>query len=321
MAPKSTTEPPTQEQDFLQELQPEEQRTLLDTIDKLRDLKLDGIKLPQLVVVGDQSCGKSSVLDAISGVRFPSKPGTCTTFATEVILRKDSNKSGQVSIQPGNCDPQLEAKLRSFNSGDCSSVEDVPLLIKKAAQHIQKVCGYDPEDPQILDHRLKVRVTGPNVPPLTLVDLPGIIHTERNRRGGENEKTAVLQMVKEYMRNEQAIILTVVSAKYDHPIQAILTHAREADPEFKRTFGIITQPDEPRGSAAEAYISLAKGENSSWRQPWHVVRNRSEEVRASSWHNALDFAHRDLAIGDELSGERSARRDILFYRGQLASAS
>ncbi|KAH8743124.1 hypothetical protein F5883DRAFT_357059, partial [Diaporthe sp. PMI_573] len=47
----------------------------------------DLVALPQLAVCGDQSTGKSSVLEAITGFPFPRQEGLCTRFPTEIILR------------------------------------------------------------------------------------------------------------------------------------------------------------------------------------------------------------------------------------------
>jgi hypothetical protein len=69
----------------LQALQSADQRKVLDIVDKLRRTGLSGVvELPQLVVCGDQSSGKSSVLEAITEIPFPRKENLCTRFATEV---------------------------------------------------------------------------------------------------------------------------------------------------------------------------------------------------------------------------------------------
>ena len=83
----------------LQDLQTQEQIRLLDVIDALRAEGLsEYTALPQLIVCGDQSSGKSSVLEAISGVPFPRKDTLCTRFATEVILRRAKEEAIVVSL-------------------------------------------------------------------------------------------------------------------------------------------------------------------------------------------------------------------------------
>lgn len=70
-------------------------------IDKLRKLGIRDVVLPQLVVVGDQSSGKSSVLEAITDFPFPRKLGLCTRFATNIILRRSAISSISISIIGG----------------------------------------------------------------------------------------------------------------------------------------------------------------------------------------------------------------------------
>lgn len=61
----------------------------LEKIDQLFACNLgEYIDLPQLVVVGDQSSGKSSVLEGLTKLPFPRDSWLCTRFATHIIFRR-----------------------------------------------------------------------------------------------------------------------------------------------------------------------------------------------------------------------------------------
>lgn len=97
----------------MENLRTVEQLQLLDLVDSLRAEGLSEFTaLPQLIVCGDQSCGKSSLLEAISGVPFPRKDNLCTRFATEVILRRAPDSEIKVSLV---CFSSDVVKLHVFN--------------------------------------------------------------------------------------------------------------------------------------------------------------------------------------------------------------
>lgn len=70
----------------------------------------------QIVVVGDQSSGKSSLLEALTGIRFPIASTLCTRFATQISFRKSPDSKITVTILPAkSSDAARKAKLRAFS--------------------------------------------------------------------------------------------------------------------------------------------------------------------------------------------------------------
>lgn len=67
-----------------------------------------------MVVVGDQSAGKSSVLESLTGFQFPRSATLCTRHATEIVCRREPTESVVVSIIPHNPSPEQEKVAREF---------------------------------------------------------------------------------------------------------------------------------------------------------------------------------------------------------------
>lgn len=95
---------------------------LLDKIDKLFACNVgEYINLPQLVVVGDQSSGKSSVLEGLTRLAFPRDSGLCTRYATQIIFRRteDSLRKISASIIPGpDVDDERASALKDWAADD-----------------------------------------------------------------------------------------------------------------------------------------------------------------------------------------------------------
>ncbi|KFA79783.1 hypothetical protein S40288_00703 [Stachybotrys chartarum IBT 40288] len=252
---------------------------LLDSIDSLRSQGISHyISLPQIIVCGDQSSGKSSVLEAISGVPFPVKSNLCTRFPTELVLRKTQHTGVNVSIIPhhsrSDADKTSLAKFRE----SLDDFEKLPALIDaaKTAMGIVTLGNAFSKD------LLRIEVSGPDRPQLTIVDLPGLIHSE-NRHQSADDVSLINEVVQTYMKEPRSIILAVVSAKNDYANQIVLKLAREADRHGKRTMGVITKPDTllPGSESQKDYIALAKNLDVEFRLGWHVLRNTDSE--AGTW--------------------------------------
>jgi GTP-binding protein EngB required for normal cell division len=252
----------------LEELQ-HGQRDLIDAIDKLRSLGVGGIvELPQIIVVGDQSSGKSSVLEAISQVKFPSKQGICTRFATQLSLRRSTTTSVRVSIPNSTVD---QSELQRLNNSDFDK-DRIPDIIEEAKTIMADKIGKD----GISEDILQIDVAGPDMCPLTLVDLPGF-YSSATKDQSEKGIRIVDRLAHHYMSQKSSIILTVVSGKYDIALQTVLKRVAKLDPKGHRTMGIITKADFVRGDSE--FLTLARNEQPQYRfgLGWHALRNRTED--------------------------------------------
>src|SRR5947207_5950308 len=107
-------------------------------IQALRDCGTEEvIKLPKIAVIGNQSAGKSSLIEAISQVRLPRASGTCTRCPMEVFLRRGEAKTPnqwncKVSLRFEHDEGIQKPRLGMFEFGRTTTKEDVALLLRRA---------------------------------------------------------------------------------------------------------------------------------------------------------------------------------------------
>lgn len=262
----------------LQQLGGSEHSQIIDLIEKMRASQMSQyVDLPQLAVCGDQSSGKSSVLQAIAEIPFPQNSTTCTRFATEVIMRRAPMESVSIRIcshRPNARSPELVSRQQNFGSGvtDLQSVGVLAELIDNAHQAMDFSGGSSTRDSGFSRDVLRIEIAGPGRTPLVLVDLPGLIQVG-------DDAQIITELVEEYMSNPRTIILAIVTASNDLENQIILKKAKLFDPQGVRTLGIITKPDKlDKGSNLEKrFVGLAKNTDSVVRFDlgWHVLMNGS----------------------------------------------
>lgn len=266
----------------LEDLQTDEQRQVLDTVAQVRKCGLESIlSLPQLVVCGDQSAGKSSVLEALTEIPFPRSDNLCTRFATEIVLRRANSNSLTIKIIPDSKRPANEQTPFKAFKESITNFDELPRIMK-AATNIMDI-GAGNSGPQIKAFArdvLSIEIEGPTRPQLTLVDIPGLIQTS-TKGITKADVELVAEITDQYIKQSRTICLAVVSAAGDPANQSILTKVREVDSDGDRTLGIITKPDTlPSGSESEAaYIELARNHDIFFKLGWHVLKNRKFEER------------------------------------------
>ncbi|KAJ0306107.1 hypothetical protein Brms1b_010558 [Colletotrichum noveboracense] len=282
----------------LEDLQTDDQRKILDTITQLRKCGLDGIlSLPEIVVCGDQSAGKSSVLEALTEIPFPRNDNLCTRFATEISLRRELTESLTVRVIPDPDRSQEDQKRIKDFSESITDFKDLPFIIN-AATKVMGIGNGGSSSPQpdqtpasaFSKDTLSIEINGPNRPQLTLIDIPGLIQSA-TKGVSETDVAMVTEITDRYIKRPRTICLAVVSATNDAANQPILQRVRRFDPQGERTLGVITKPDQlPKGSGSESkFLELARNEDVFFKLGWHVIRNRRFD------ENGFSFEERNAA--------------------------
>jgi GTPase SAR1 family protein len=265
----------------LEELQTDEQRQVLDTVAHVRKCGLEGIlSLPQLVVCGDQSAGKSSVLEALTEIPFPRNDNLCTRYATEIILRRSASSTLTIKVIPDSNRPSSEQEEIKRFEETITDFGDLPRIMNKAmdVMGISNSSTATSSASAFAKDTLSIEIEGPSRPQLTLVDIPGLIQTS-TKGVTDADVDLVAEITNRYISQPRTICLAVVSATNDAANQPILRKVRQVDPQGDRTLGIITKPDRlPAGSGSEAkFLELARNEDVFFKLGWHVLKNRSFE--------------------------------------------
>ncbi|XP_075104932.1 dynamin-related protein 3A-like isoform X2 [Nicotiana tabacum] len=213
--------------------------SVIPLINKLQDIfaplgdiddRLTGLRLPQVAVIGSQSSGKSSVLEALVGRDFlPRGTDICTRRPLLLQLEKrtigvgdnDSREYGEFGHLP-------DKRFYDFSDIRCE-------ILVETAKEVGVNKG-------VSDKQIRLKICSPNVLNITLVDLPGISKVPVGDQPSDIE-ARIRNMIMSYIKQETSIILAVSPANADLANSDALQMAKEVDPTGTRTIGVITKLD------------------------------------------------------------------------------
>ncbi|KAI1450198.1 P-loop containing nucleoside triphosphate hydrolase protein [Annulohypoxylon stygium] len=241
----------------------------------------------KLVVVGDQSSGKSSVLEGLTGFGFPRDAELCTRYATQITCRRESEESINVSImsQP-DASPYEQERVKKFHRTlKTMNEESLAELFREAndAMGIKSSTKSTSPDgtnlPAFSEHILKIEKLGPDEEHFTVIDVPGIFRKETEGVTTENDIELVRNMVKNYMKDTRTIILAIIPANVDPATQEILKLAKSADPSMTRTMAVLTKPDLAIESTMKNIaIQHVLGKRGDLSLGYYIVKNRGPDA-------------------------------------------
>ncbi|KAL3435238.1 P-loop containing nucleoside triphosphate hydrolase protein [Aspergillus tetrazonus] len=270
-------------------------------IDELHKLGLSSdIKLPELVVVGDQSTGKSSVLQAITEISFPVKQDTCTRFPVKISFRQTATvtvPAVKATITPGRLtakDDAFRARTKDFcMESETLTQEVLRDMIDKATECIFQEDTVKSD--RLSDAVLRIERSGPDEMHWSIVDLPGLIrnggltkgHTNGTLTNGSSSTHNMVPsdtdgaiaeaVVREYMQNERNIVLLVVD-DVDVRRQRSLEIAQSIPGLQSRSIGVLSKCDKREEGSGEWMVSLLQNKRIPnvpyLNHGWFGIRNR-----------------------------------------------
>lgn len=214
---------------------------LIPVINKLQDVfntvGADIIQLPQIVVVGTQSSGKSSVLESLVG-RDILPRGTGIVTRRPLILQLvhiDSDDRRKTNEENG-IDGEEWGKFLHTKNKIYTNFDEIRHEIEAETERVSGINKGISDDP------IHLKIFSPHVVNLTLVDLPGITKVPV----GDQPKDIEIQikdLIFKYISNPNSIILAVTAANTDMATSESLKVAREVDPDGRRTLAVVTKLD------------------------------------------------------------------------------
>ncbi|XP_068616811.1 dynamin-1-like protein [Brachionichthys hirsutus] len=226
---------------------------LVPTINRLQEVFLtvgaEIVQLPQIVVVGCQSSGKSSVLESLVGRDFLPR-GSGVVTRRPLVLQLINVAPLQERLQLGSGNDVKKTPQSSFpgvRAEEWGTFLHCKNQIFTDFQEIRREIEAETErssgnNKGITSEPIYLKLYSPRVLSLSLVDLPGITKVPVGDQP-EDIEAQVQEMILSFISNPNALILAVSPANSDLATSDALKLAREVDPDGRRTLLVVSKLD------------------------------------------------------------------------------
>ena len=257
----------------------EELSTIFKILDDVRDdleQMLDGWQPPRIVVIGQQNHGKSTQLNRMClNKLFPQAASICTRVPIKIDIRHTALP--------------LPAKVELWDTDNNKAIGEPRFIpFDEAYKDIEEVMlqAVEGQPNKIATNReLRVTIMSPSLPPMSLLDLPGLVEFPPELR------KATYSLVEKYLdQHQDSSIVLLVNKADDNPNNSAALGIVKAKGLQARTVGVLTFCDRLEGFPSEEHTELRKMlANPEELQPhgFVAVSNRKCSVDGESNHYRL----------------------------------
>ncbi|KZT03107.1 uncharacterized protein LAESUDRAFT_705284 [Laetiporus sulphureus 93-53] len=280
----------------------------------VKDLRAMGaesdIDIPKIAVIGGQSAGKSSLVEAVTGINVPRDSGTCTRCPMEcTILTTQAEWSCQISLKTniykkGTEIPRTSKKMTFSPCLTANDKDKVEIWLRRAQaailsphssyemfksmdyEQLKALTKSDTEMLKFSRDAVVVDIEDPDGTDLSFIDLPGLI---------QNEKPEIIAIVKslveQYVQDESTVVLVTIPANDDLENQQAALLAREADPKGKRTIGVVTKTDtlgEGSIGLRQKWLEVFQGKTHQLALGYYAVRLSDDTERGTKTRQEMN---------------------------------
>lgn len=239
----------------------------LDSDDMKKRKKL--LNPPRICVIGSQSSGKSITLNGIMGIDIlPNGKSIVTRTPIHLRLIYESDRKNILIefYEKSKIVSEFEIEL-DHKSDDLQPIrEEIINLTEK----------YAGKSKNVIDKPIEIKVKSPNVPNLSIIDLPGLTNIALTDKGQPKQiKKNIEDMLIKYINNPRTIILSIIPATIDVESDMGLGLIKKYDVNFERTIGVITKVDLLKDSDVTGYLKNSISKDLNLAYGYFAVRNRS----------------------------------------------
>lgn len=214
--------------------------SLITVMNKLQDVfstigTSHKVDLPQIVVVGSQSSGKSSVLENLVGKSFLPR-GTGIVTRAPLVLHLINPTENEIL---SNSSPNISTDWATFLHKPNKVFTNFDEVREEIERRTQEIAG---EKKNITDTPIILNIYTRLLYNLSFVDLPGLTKVPVGDQP-EDIEDKIKNLVLNFIQNPNSIILAVVTANTDPATSESLHIAKSVDPTGDRTLAVVTKID------------------------------------------------------------------------------